>query len=194
MIRYSCLTVVRGKKPHVAYCESSQLSHACPLRTHDFKQCPKQVYYNTQGKTFPSLLDHSHYLIFQEDQRGIIAVASMYRPDSAFSEEYGVHGNTRLVPIMEHFFPWNLSSNIDLQCALLVLNVSEVLDGPIHECNHLDTSNCMQFRVHSKTSFSTEIWSGMILAVLQYSTLLQHSGARIMWRAPLSPREYASLF
>jgi hypothetical protein len=57
---------------------------------------------------------------------------------------------------------------------LLVFTIFEVLEGPIHGGNELETSNCNErHNEPCKTSFSTEICAGAIISVVQYLSPLR---------------------
>jgi hypothetical protein len=61
-----------------------------------------------------------------------------------------------------------------VQHLLLVFTIFEVLEGPTHRGSELETSNAMKGTMnHAKTSFSTEMFAGAIVSVVQCLAPLQ---------------------
>jgi hypothetical protein len=56
-----------------------------------------------------------------------------------------------------------------VQYLLLGFTIFNVLEGPIHGGNELETPNCKQGTIiHAETSVSTDIFAGAIISVVQY--------------------------
>jgi hypothetical protein len=56
-----------------------------------------------------------------------------------------------------------------VQYLLLVFTIFEVLEGPIHGGNELEHPPAIEGTMnHAKTLFSTEIFAGAIISVVQY--------------------------
>jgi hypothetical protein len=67
-----------------------------------------------------------------------------------------------------------------VQYLVLVITIFEVLEGPRHG-NELETSNCKERTMnHAKTSFSTEIFAGAIIVVVQYLAPLWYLTAQAL--------------
>jgi hypothetical protein len=67
-----------------------------------------------------------------------------------------------------------------VQYLLLVFTIFEVLEGPIHGGKELEMSNCKYRHTEPCKSFSTEIFAGAIIIVVQYLSLLRDINFRTL--------------